>query len=174
MAESTSDGSGDGLGLTVDSRLSTIYSVSTEDPITTDDEKGHVQIRCRRRRSHQIQQYNSSKPHRTFLDKVCETTTFAALIASLVGCGWSLAQSFRPGWWGSYFPAFWMCLVGAMLAGQAYYLYKKPQLSMPSAARYRLWFGYSCYMTLMGAILLVCYVLLPTPSSTALSPIGWW
>jgi hypothetical protein len=72
------------------------------------------------------------------------------------------------------FPTVWICLLGGMLAAQAYYVYKKPQVSAAAPFRLWLWLVYAAFMACAAVILIVCYAIVPVPSTTSISPLGWW
>jgi hypothetical protein len=65
-------------------------------------------------------------------------------------------------------------MLGGMLAVQAYYVYKKPQVSAAAPFRLWLWMAYAAFMAAASVILIVCYAIVPVPSSVSISPLGWW
>ncbi|WIA13835.1 hypothetical protein OEZ85_007379 [Tetradesmus obliquus] len=111
---------------------------------------------------------------RLYLDKACEATTFAVLVTNVAGWASALANAWGNGWHGNQFPTVWICLLGGMLAAQAYYVYKKPQVSAMALFRLWLWMVYAAFMASAAVILIVCYAIVPVPSSVSISPVGWW
>jgi uncharacterized membrane protein YgcG len=61
-----------------------------------------------------------------------------------------------------------------MLAAQAYYVYKKPQVSAAASFRLWLWMVYAAFMACSAVILIVCYAIVPVPSTSSISQLGWW
>jgi hypothetical protein len=61
-----------------------------------------------------------------------------------------------------------------MLAAQTYYVYKKPQVSAAAPFRLWLWLVYAAFMACAAVILIVSYAIVPVPSTTSISALGWW
>lgn len=72
------------------------------------------------------------------------------------------------------YPSLWICMLGGVVAAQAYYTYKKPQLSTAAPYRYWLWLRYAAHMSACAVFLVVCYAVVPQPSLHSISPAGWW
>ncbi|KAF8057103.1 SPAC23C11.06c [Scenedesmus sp. PABB004] len=136
-----------------------------------------------------------------WLAKACEGANFITACACTGGFVAALVHAFaRTGWWGNtvragqaarrpgsararlrstrprapaQFGAAWICLLGVVLAGQSFSVYRHPGLS--AGWRAALWQAHAAWMGGAAAVLVVAHAAVPSPCARGcVSETGWW